>query len=110
MDVSVVRAEVGHATLRVVGHLHARNIELLTAVLEHQLAAGRRFVSLDMSAAVVADRETLAELLPTHEQMREVRGLLVLAGVTPALQDLLRTSRLDRVLFSTSEPATSDSV
>lgn len=87
------------ATLTVSGELDLATAELLTAALEHQLDAGRRYVRLNLSALTFCDASGLHALVAAHHRFLNGRGTLVLAAVSPAVSRLLTLTSLDRTLF-----------
>jgi anti-anti-sigma factor len=87
------------ARVRVAGDLDASTGAPLWAVLQSHLAAGRRFLRVDLSGVAFLDAAALSGLTKAHHDALARRGTLVLTGVTMRLARVLRLTGLDRVLF-----------
>ena len=98
-EVTVVRADATRAVLQAYGVLDVAAAERLSAVVLGQLAAGRRFVRLDVSGLRMPDRAALMTLVRAHKTFLDARGTLILTGVGPQLAHLLRRTDLDRTLL-----------
>jgi len=91
-----------HALVRAVGEWDLANAATLADLLGAHEKAGRRFVRLDLSAVTFLDCTCIGVLVSVHRRLLAGRGTLVLTGVSPRIQRLLRLARLDDVLLTTS--------
>lgn len=87
-ELTVVDLDPLHSTLSALGELDLCARRALTDRLQEQQDAGRRFVSLDLSGVTFMDCSCLGVVDAFHHSFLELRGLLVLTGIT------LRTARL----------------
>ena len=71
----------------------------LWAVLRGHVAAGRRFLRLDMSGVTFLDATALTGITAAHQDLLVNRGTLVITGVRPLVARVLRLTGLDEVLF-----------
>lgn len=99
MSVATVRRDRQRALVRVVGELDLSTAAPLWAVLHSHLAAGRRFVRLDLSAVTFLDATALGGLTVAHQEALERRGTLVITGAHSVVARLLTLTGLDTVLF-----------
>jgi hypothetical protein len=65
------------ATVRVSGSLSRSTLPLLTSVLDAHQRAGRRFLRVNLSGCVLADRAILEPLRSRHAAIGEAGGMLV---------------------------------
>jgi anti-anti-sigma factor len=61
-------------------------------------APGTRFVTLDLGNVEYVTSTILGHLVALHKRLQGAGGRLTLAGVRPAVQDILRVTQLDQVL------------
>jgi anti-sigma B factor antagonist len=114
MSVETVGVDQLRAHVRVTGDLDMSTAAPLWAVLDGHLAAGRRFLRLDVSGVNFLDASALTGISRAHQDALALRGTLVLTGVRPRIARLLRLTGLDDVLFISgprahdSRPAPSD--
>jgi anti-sigma B factor antagonist len=87
------------ATVVLDGEVDLACADALRTTLAEQRAADRRYVRVDTSAVSFLDATVLEVLLEAHNEFLARRGTLVIAGVTPRIQRLLRLTGLDEVLF-----------
>lgn len=99
LEVTVVRVDATRAVLQAYGVLDVAAAERLSTVVLDQLAAGRRFVRLDVSGLRTSDRAALMTVVRVHRTFLDARGTLILTGVGPQLAQLLRRTDLDRTLL-----------
>jgi anti-sigma B factor antagonist len=99
MSVDTVGLDQLRAHVRVTGDLDVSTGAPLWAVLDGHLAAGRRFLRLDLSGVTFLDAAALTGISRAHRDALAVRGTLVLTGVRPRIVRLLRLTGLDDVLF-----------
>lgn len=101
-----VTAAHTHATVQVQGDMDVANAELLAAVLDNQLIAGRRFVRLDLTRLTFLDCAGLRVLVHAHKAFRaDPGGMLLLTGVGARIARLLEITHLDEALFVAGQPA-----
>lgn len=99
MSVETVGLGELRAHVRVAGDVDVATGAPLWAVLHGHLAAGRRFLRLDMSGVGFLDASALNGITQVHHAALAQRGTLVLTGVTGPVARLLRLTGLDDVLF-----------
>jgi anti-anti-sigma factor len=61
-------------------------------------APGTKFVTLDLGNVEYVTSTILGHLVALHKRLQGAGGRLTLAGVRPAVQDILRVTQLDQVL------------
>ena len=59
---------------------------------------GTKFVTLDLGNVEYVTSTVLGHLVALHKRLQAAGGRLTLAGVRPAVQDILRVTQLDQVL------------
>jgi anti-anti-sigma factor len=99
LGLSTVVADASKATVHVAGDLDLSTTDGLSAVLEEHLAAGRRYLRVDLGSCTFLDSTALATLVDVHERVLNSRGTLVLMGVGARPERLLRITKLDKVLL-----------
>jgi anti-sigma B factor antagonist len=99
MSVDTVRFDASRANLKVVGELDLATAAPLWAVLQGHLAAGRRYLRLDLSEVTFIDATALSGIARAHRDLLAVRGTLVITGVRARVHRVLRLTGLDEVLF-----------
>ena len=97
-EVTAVHTGALRATVQLQGEMDLYTAELLTAVLDSQLAKGRQFVHLDLSRLTFVDCAGLRVLVLANNAFLAHRGKLVLTGVTARIARLLRITHLDEAL------------
>lgn len=99
MSVETVGVGRLRAHVRVSGDLDMATGAPLWAVLDGHLAAGRRYLRLDLSDVAFIDAATLTGIVRIHQCALAERGRLLLTGVRPRVARVLRLGGVDRVLF-----------
>lgn len=99
MSVETVGLDHLRAHVRVKGDLDMSTGAPLWAVLESHLAAGRRYLRLDMSGVAFVDAASLTGIAQVHHSALAERGRLMLTGVRPRVARVFRLAGLDSVLF-----------
>lgn len=99
MSVETVRFDRARAVIKVIGELDLHTAAPLWAVLESHLAAGRRFLRLDLSGVTFLDATALTGITSVHKELLGRRGTLVITGVRALVSRVLRLTGLDEVLF-----------
>ncbi len=79
-------------------HLVLRADDLPTAVADWEDAGRPRRVVFDLSDADVVPSEYLGQLIRLHQRLTQVGGLLRVCGMSEAVLDVFRLTRLDRML------------
>lgn len=87
------------ATVQVSGELDLSTTGRLAALLEEHLAAGRRYLRVDLGGCTFLDTAVLTTLVQLHRRLLNVRGTLVLTGVGRRAAKLLAVTGMDAVLF-----------
>lgn len=99
MSVRTVRFDDTNALVKVNGELDLSTAAPLWAVLDSHLAAGRRFLRLDLSGVTFLDATALTGITRAHKELLARRGTLVVTGVRSLVGRVLRMTGLDEVLF-----------
>ncbi|NHC13404.1 STAS domain-containing protein [Motilibacter deserti] len=80
------------------GRLDASTVGDVRTALHRALDAGSGQLLVDVSEVEVADATGLGVLVGAHRKAERLERSLVLRGVPPRLQRLLRATRLHRIL------------
>lgn len=99
MSVDTLRLDELRAHVRVSGDLELSTGAPLRAVLHGHLAAGRRYLQLDLSSVGFLDASALSGIAEVHHAALKQRGTLLITGVSAHVARLLRLTGLDGVLF-----------
>jgi anti-sigma B factor antagonist len=99
MAVDTAEFDSSRALIKVSGELDIATVPPLWAVLEGHLAAGRRFLRLDVSEVTFMDAASLGGIIRAHHRALDHRGTLVITGARPPVTRMLRLTSLDEVLF-----------
>jgi anti-anti-sigma factor len=97
--VETVRFDRVRALVKVTGDLDFGTAAPLWAVLHGHVAAGRRFLRLDLSGVTFLDATALTGITRAHQDLLNRRGTLVITGVRQLVARVLRMTGLDEVLF-----------
>ncbi len=109
MSVETVGLDQDRAQVKVTGDLDMATSAPLWAVLTGHLAAGRKYLRLDLSEVSFLDASALSGIARAHRDALTLRGTLVLTGVHPRIARVLQLTGLDDVLF-VSGPRADDGV
>src|SRR5436309_1813624 len=101
LHVVTVGQDSCRARLRVSGELDLASAGVLADALEGQLAAGRRYLRVDLSQLRFCDAAGLAVLERGHQRVLAAHGTLLLTGVGARLARLLSLTGLDALLMVT---------
>jgi anti-sigma B factor antagonist len=105
LSITLTKFDALRANLRLVGELDLASADVLSTAMDDQLAAGRRYVRLDISRLEFLDTAGVAVLTDVHSAFRQVRGTVILTGATPRTRRLLRLVAVDQVLLVAAEHA-----
>jgi anti-sigma B factor antagonist len=108
LQVTTVQTDAERTTLQIQGEIDLANAELLTGVLENQLAVQQRHVRLDMSRLTFLDCTGLRVIVDAHNKFLVAGGKLVLTGIGCRIARLLDITRLDETLFIADDFLDSD--
>jgi anti-anti-sigma factor len=108
MSVETVRFDSLRALVKATGEVDLATGAPLWAVLDGHLAAGRRFLRLDVSDVSFMDASALSGLSRLHHEALACRGTLVLTGVRPQVARILQLAGLEGVLFVSGPRADDD--
>lgn len=108
MSVDTVRFNQTGALIKVNGELDLSTAAPLWAVLQSHLAAGRRFLRLDLSGVTFLDATVLTGITRAHQELLARRGTLVITGVRALVSRVLGMTGLDEVLFVSGPRADDD--
>jgi anti-anti-sigma factor len=104
LEVRVLATDATRAAAELHGEMDLAAADLLAKVLDNQLAAGRRFVRLDLSRLEFLDGAGLDVLINAHDRLLAARGMLTLTGLAPRIARLLRITHLDQALYVADRP------
>lgn len=108
MSVETIRWDRLRAHVKVSGDVDLSTGAPLWAVLDSHLAAGRRFLRVDLSEVTFLDATALTGLTRIHSDALAQRGTVVLTGVGPRIARLIRLAGLDGVLLVSGPRADDD--
>jgi len=108
LAVDTVRFDRLHALVKVRGEVDLATAPPLWAVLEGHVAAGRRFLRLDLSGVTFLDATALSGITRAHQDLLRRKGTLVITGVRALVARVLRITGLDEVLFVSGPRADDD--
>ena len=101
-ELAVVGADPLRATVRAAGALDLAARDSIVEVLGRQRDSGRAIVRLDLTDVTFMDCSFLRALVEEHQRFLAARGQLVLTGVGPRTDRLLKRTGLDQILFAAS--------
>lgn len=94
LEVATVSADALRASIRVSGELQATTAPLLSSVLRTHLSAGRRYLRVDLSCAVVGDPGVVDALVEAHTAVTELGGMLIFENAGPQIMEAVRAVSL----------------
>lgn len=100
MRISLIDSSTNTLVLRLSGELDLGNADVLSTMLDAEVAHARRLV-LDVSALAFCDCAGLRAILAGRDRVRAEGGNLVLSGVSSAMARLLTAARLEGALTVT---------
>jgi stage II sporulation protein AA (anti-sigma F factor antagonist) len=103
-EIRVRLSRGNRATVKLRGELDLCSVDLLVAVLENHIAAGRHHIRLDMSALSFIDCTGLRAVVDAHNTLLLQGGRLDLIRVGPPAARLLRITELDTALHVETAP------
>ncbi|MEP7352319.1 MAG: STAS domain-containing protein [Acidobacteriota bacterium] len=79
----------------------------LEALIEHEIAQGRRRLVFDLSTLTAMDSTGLGRFIDAHQKLEELGGELRIAGAAGSVREMLRVTKLDTVfsLYPTVQAA-----
>lgn len=99
IDIFTTQSDATRASVRICGTLDSSNAPLLAQVIAGHVRSRRRFLRLDVANLSITDAEALAVVHEAHQALLEVRGTLILTGVTRSVRNALTEAGLERELF-----------
>lgn len=99
-ELAVVGADPLRATVRASGALDLSARDSIVEVLGHQRDSGRVIVRLDLTEVTFMDCSCLGALVDAHQRFLAARGQLLLTGVGPPTNRLLKLTGVDQILFA----------
>ena len=94
VEVATLRADHLRASVRVTGTVRPAAAALLTSVLRTHLAAGRRYLRVDLAGADVTDLAVVDALVEARRSVVDRGGMLVLENAGPCVVDAIRRATL----------------
>src|SRR3954465_7717932 len=89
--VTTTRCDHIRAHIEVRGGPDSAAAEILQAVLDGHIRAGRLYLRVDMGGATTADQPSLQVLSSVHHRLLAARGTLIITAVSRALAQVLAT-------------------
>lgn len=93
-EVATLSADTLRAGVRVSGCLTRRSSAVLTSVLRTHIAAGRRYLRVDVAAASITDPDVLDVLTAAHRDVSDLGGMLIFENVGADFVETVRGARL----------------
>ena len=94
VEVATLRADHLRANILVTGTLRPAAVSLLTSVLRTHLAAGRRYLRVDLAGADVTDPAVVETLVEARRSVVDLGGMLVFENAGPLVVDAIRRATL----------------
>jgi anti-sigma B factor antagonist len=88
----------GAIVVAVVGELDMSTVPTLRTAIDAAVRRGRRQLVVDLGAVSFADASALGALVAAHRTLAEVGGGLVVRNPSPALERVLRITRVSEIL------------
>jgi anti-sigma B factor antagonist len=106
---TLTESRVGQVTVvKLVGGLTYEGVVPVTRPVEAATTGGR--IVIDLADVPVVTTPGLSLLLSAQKRVSHAGGRLILAGLTPNVQDLLRRCRLDKVFSLSPDVPTATSL
>ena len=105
LTLTVTKSDELRANVRLAGDLDVASARLLAAALEHELAAGRRYLRLDLSGLSFLDTAGVTALADMHWAFLGRRGTIIIVGIRPRARRLLALTGMDEVLLVAADLA-----
>jgi anti-sigma B factor antagonist len=86
------------ANLTLVGKLYVHDAGIIRDALVEKIESGIYYISINFSRVTYIDSSGLGVLVTVHKLTQEKNGHLSLSGVHGMVQELLKRTRLDKVL------------
>lgn len=102
-EVTTARADARRAEILVRGSLQPAVLPLLVSIVESHLAAGRRYLRVDVTGVGPVEPAVVTEFGRLHHRILRTRGTLVFTGVGPQLARVLTGAAADPELFTVGE-------
>jgi anti-anti-sigma factor len=99
LSVQTLHVDDRRAAVAVLGDLDVSTAAELWSVLQSHLAAGRRYLRVDLSAVRFVDSAAVTALIEVHREALYRRGTLVLVGVSDRIAKVLSLTGVDETLF-----------
>lgn len=93
-EVATLSADTLRAGVRVSGELTRRSSAVLTSVLRTHVAAGRRYLRVDVTAARIGEPAVVDLLVDAHRDIGGLGGMLIFENVGAELLETFREARL----------------
>ena len=87
-----------HAVVSLSGKVYAHDAGIIRDELLKQIEKGIVEILIDLADVSYIDSTGLGVLVTVHKRTKEYGGQLVLTGITGMVAELLKRTRLDRVL------------
>lgn len=102
--VRVLGADGVRASLALIGEFDGRCVDEVTAAFSAQFAAGRRLLRADLRSVTFMNTAVLGRLVDAHRRAMARHGTLILTGVRPPTERLMRITGTDsELLYCTAE-------
>jgi anti-anti-sigma regulatory factor len=94
LEVATLSADTLRASIRVTGTLVPNTASLVTSILRTHVAAGRRYLRVDLAGAHFTDDGVVAALVSAHRTISDLGGMLVFENAGPRMVDAIRSATL----------------
>lgn len=87
-----------HTAVTLTGKVYAHDAGIIRDELLKQIEKGIVEITMDLAGVSYIDSTGLGVLVTVHKRTQEQSGQLILTGITGMVAELLKRTRLDRVL------------
>lgn len=94
----VINVSGNHASATLSGKVYAHDAGIIRDELLTEIDKGIVNISIDLVGVSYIDSTGLGVLVTVHKRTKEHNGAMVLTGITGMVAELLKRTRLDKVL------------
>jgi len=85
--------------VRLAGKMYAHDAGVIRDNLIEKIEQGAVEIRMDLSSVLYIDSSGLGVLVTVYKRMKEINGRFVLVGVCGIVEELLKRTRLDKILL-----------
>lgn len=93
-----IKVDGNHVTTFLTGKVYSQDASLFRDELLEQIDKGVTAVTIDLSELTYIDSTGLGVLITINKRIKEKNGKIVITGAQGMVEQLLKRTRLDRVL------------